>query len=135
MSSQCKKIQKSITNQAPDIIISLKWTLPNVITLILHCLRHFSIGCKYSINFCNEIMGFSHSVGQAFFIAVYIIPKEEGINLELFCVTSLVSKNFQDTCRIKVSKVFAFSHIWNGQHNKYCFTGKVPWKPGSSSSV
>lgn len=107
-----------------------KWTLPNLLNLILHCLRHFSIAFKESVNFYCEIMGFSRSLCQAFFTA--IIPQEEGIILQQFCMTSLVFNNFQATCRIKVFKVFAFSHIWSGDSTINCIIGKVPCTPGGS---
>lgn len=77
-------------------------------------------------------MGFSHSLSQAFFIALYIIPQEEGVILELFCVTSLVSKNFQATCKIKVSKFLVISGT---DSTINCIIGRAPWKPGGSSFV
>lgn len=119
--NECHQTEKTPRNLSQTKLHTLskvlsKWTLPNIITLILHCLRHFSIAFKESVNFYREIMGFSHSLCQAFFTA--IIPQEEGIILQQFCMTSLVFNNFQATCRIKVFKVFAFSHIWSGQYNK-----------------
>jgi len=97
-----------------------KGTIPNVVALILHCLRLFAIACKDSVKLSQQFMAFSHNLCQVFFITIHKNSNKEGIFLGQFLVTSLVSNNLLATCRIKVSRGFAFDHIWNGQYNKMC---------------